>query len=138
MSREIITVARFRDVHEAILAKGKLESAGISAWLADENMVRMDWFWSNAIGGIRLGVRTKDVADALEVLESGPVESLPDESGEVMMQPRCPECGALEVSFGRHDSGMKLFLLWVWSLPLPSFRSPYWRCSKCGARWVDE
>jgi len=53
MSTELVTLQHFRDVPEALLAKGKLESAGIACALADGNLVRMDWLLSNAIGGIR-------------------------------------------------------------------------------------
>lgn len=37
-----VTLRKFRDLPEALLAKGSLESAGIEAYLLDDNMVRMD------------------------------------------------------------------------------------------------
>ena len=58
--RELVTVRQFRDLPEALLAKGCLESAGIECSLADENLVRLDWFISNFIGGIKLKVRAQD------------------------------------------------------------------------------
>jgi len=42
-----VTVAKFRDLPEALLAKGSLESAGMACYLIDDNMIRMDWFYSN-------------------------------------------------------------------------------------------
>src|SRR2546423_2843478 len=54
--REMTTVRRFRDLPEALLAKGSLQSAGIECLLVDDNIVRTDWFWSNAVGGIKLQV----------------------------------------------------------------------------------
>ena len=42
MATELVTLRHFRDVPEALLAKGKLESAGIACALADGNLVRMD------------------------------------------------------------------------------------------------
>src|SRR6202020_2478284 len=39
--RELVTVRKFRDLPEALLAKGSLESAGIECFLADENLVRL-------------------------------------------------------------------------------------------------
>jgi hypothetical protein len=62
MATELVTLQHFRDVPEALLAKGKLESAGIACALADGNLVRMDWLLSNAIGGIRLQVHVQDPA----------------------------------------------------------------------------
>src|SRR6185312_9320690 len=49
-----VTVRTFLDLSEALLAKGKLEAAGIRAELPDVNMARMNWFWSNMLGGVRL------------------------------------------------------------------------------------
>ena len=36
----------------------------------DDNVVRMDWLWSNALGGIKLLVREKDAPDAAKVLDA--------------------------------------------------------------------
>src|ERR1700675_4739217 len=52
--RNLVIVRRFRDLPEALLAKGGLESAGIECYLADDNMVRMGWFFSNFFGGVNL------------------------------------------------------------------------------------
>ncbi|HET8827600.1 MAG TPA: hypothetical protein VFM77_20840, partial [Terriglobales bacterium] len=49
--RNLVLLRRFRDLPEALLAKGMLESAGIPCFLADDNMVRLDWFISNLLGG---------------------------------------------------------------------------------------
>ena len=49
--RKMVPIRQFRDLPEALLAKGSLESAGIEAVLTDDNVVRMDWFWSNLMGG---------------------------------------------------------------------------------------
>src|SRR5215469_12796688 len=68
--RELITVAQFRDLPSALLAKGSLESAGIEAFLADDNMVRLDWFISNLLGGIKLKVAPGDLEEAQKLLNS--------------------------------------------------------------------
>jgi len=39
---ETVTLRQFRDLPDALLAKGSLESAGIQAYLVDDNMIRMD------------------------------------------------------------------------------------------------
>lgn len=66
--RELVTIGKYRDLPEALLAKGSLESAGIECFLSDDNVVRMDWFWSNLMGGVKLNVRTEDADAALEIL----------------------------------------------------------------------
>ena len=66
---KLITLRRFRDAPQALLAKTILESADVECFLADENMIRMDWFWSNFIGGIKLWVREEDASTAAELLD---------------------------------------------------------------------
>ena len=68
----VVTVQQYRDLTEAQLAMGVLESAGIPCYLRDENTVRTQWFWSNLIGGIRLQVREEDRA-AAEALLNQPI-----------------------------------------------------------------
>jgi hypothetical protein len=71
---ELTTIRRFRDLPEAILAKGLLESAGIECYLADDNIVRLDWFLSNAIGNMRLQVKPADAETAIEILDQLPTD----------------------------------------------------------------
>ena len=53
---EVIAIRRYRDIPAALLAKSILDSADIENFLTDVNTVRMDWLWSNALGGVRLFV----------------------------------------------------------------------------------
>src|SRR5579871_2650702 len=46
--RRLVTVKSYRDLTEALVGRSLLESAGIPAWIADEHLVRMNWFLSNA------------------------------------------------------------------------------------------
>src|SRR4051794_40644849 len=66
--RELVTIRKFRDLPEALLAQGRLESSGIEAFLFDENMVRMDWLISIMLGGVKLKVEAADVEIAEEIL----------------------------------------------------------------------
>lgn len=63
-----VVLRRYRDMPEAFVARSLLEDAGIQAFLQDDNVVRMDWFWSNAIGGIKLVVRQKDMEESEKLL----------------------------------------------------------------------
>lgn len=70
---------QFRDLPEALVAKTILDSAGIECLLGDENMIRMDWFWSNAMGGVKLWIREESATAAATLL----AEQFPGEiSGE--------------------------------------------------------
>src|SRR5215470_5496205 len=62
--RELVTIRQFRDLPEALLAKGRLESLNIECFLRDDNLVRLDWLISNFIGGVKLCVRPEDVDKA--------------------------------------------------------------------------
>ena len=90
--RPMVTVRRFRDLPEAIFAKGSLESAGIECALVDDNMVRLDWFISNLLGGAKLQVRLEDAAAAEEILGQPIPENLDVSGVGEYEQPRCPKC----------------------------------------------
>ena len=67
---------------QAFVEKSVLEDAGIQCFLDDENVVRMDWLWSNAMGGIKLVVRKKDAEEAERLLSESPAdetENTPEE-----------------------------------------------------------
>jgi hypothetical protein len=82
--QDLVTIRKFRDVPEAILAKGLLDSAAIDSFLGDENIVRMDWFISNLVGGIKLKVRREDVEAANLVLqEPAPGELTEEEEDDL-------------------------------------------------------
>ena len=67
-SRDLVTIRVFVDLSEALFAKGSLESAGIECFLMDDNMVRLDWFMVNVIGGIKLMVPAESAETALAYL----------------------------------------------------------------------
>jgi Putative prokaryotic signal transducing protein len=134
----LVTLQHFRDMPEALLAKGKLESAGIHAMLADGNLVRMDWLLSNAIGGIRLQVNQRDLDEARMVLQEPiPPEFSEEELGEPFVQPRCPRCYSLDIGFEKINRFWTYGLWLLLSFPLP-IRKNSWKCYTCGVEWVEE
>ncbi len=115
---ETVTVRQFRDLPEALLAKGSLESAGIQAYLVDDNMIRMDWFISNLLGGIKLKVHPEDAEAASEILNQPIPEMLDIEGVGNFEQPKCPRCHALDVTYMEHKQG--------------------WTCGACGKEWEEQ
>jgi hypothetical protein len=71
-SNRPVVLRRYRDMPAAFVEKSVLDNAGIECFLQDDNVVRMDWLWSNAMGGIKLMVRAKDAEEAEEILSQGP------------------------------------------------------------------
>jgi Putative prokaryotic signal transducing protein len=134
--RELVTVRQFRDLPEALLAKGSLESAGIECFLADENLVRLDWFISNFIGGIKLNVRARDAENALQLLDEPILEGLYVQGVGLYEQPRCPKCQSLDINFQELDRPIAYMSAFL-RVPLPVQR-PAWRCHGCDAEWEDD
>jgi hypothetical protein len=133
--RALVTIRQFRDLPEALLAKGSLESAGIECFLRDDNLVRLDWFISNFVGGIKLCVRSEDAASARELLDEPILEGLYVQGVGLYEQPRCPKCNSLDVTFRELDPAAYLSL--AVNVPIPFHRSA-WRCRDCHAEWEDD
>jgi Putative prokaryotic signal transducing protein len=133
---QLVTIRQFRDLPEALLAKGSLESAGIECFLADENLVRLDWFISNFIGGIKLNVRATDVENATILLDEPILEGLYVQGVGLYEQPRCPKCQSLDVNFQELDRPIAYMSAFL-RLPMPVQR-PAWRCHACDAEWEDD
>jgi len=68
-SSDLVTVASFDDSVSASLVMNRLKQAGLPAVLAQENMVTWFWYLSNAIGGIRVQVNSKDAEAARCLIE---------------------------------------------------------------------
>ena len=134
--RELVTIRQFRDLPEALLAKGSLESAGIECFLADENLVRLDWFISNFIGGIKLNVRAADAVNAQKLLDEPILEGLYVQGVGLYEQPRCPKCQSLDVNFQELDRPIAYMSAFL-RVPMPVQR-PAWHCHACDAEWEDD
>jgi Putative prokaryotic signal transducing protein len=129
----LVILRHFRDLPEALLAKGGLESAGIECFFDDDNIVRLDWLISNAVGGIKLLVRPDDFAAANDILENGipPAFDVPG-VGEYE-QPRCPKCNSLDLTFVVQNkfaaSGVIAYGLSY------LIDKDFWKCNLCGHAW---
>jgi len=133
--QELTTIRKFRDLPEALLAKGCLESAGFECFLADENLVRMDWFISNFIGGIKLNVKIADAENARKILDEPILEGLYVQGVGLYEQPRCPKCQSLDVNFQELDRPIAYISAFL-RVPMPVQRSA-WHCHDCDAEWED-
>jgi hypothetical protein len=145
MSDEPVTIAKFLTLGEAKLAQGKLISAGISAFVCDENMHAMNWHMGMALGGIRLQVPDSQVVRALEVLDDFEPEERNEEPAEAGDEEEmeevacCPECESLEI---REIAGAnpRQIALWSAAIPFPELASPEshrWKCLACGYQWRE-
>lgn len=134
--RTLVTVRRYRDLSEAIVARSLLESSGIAVYLRDENLVRLDWQISNFIGGIRLQVEEADREIAVGLLDQPIVDPIQMDGSVDFEQPRCPKCGSNEITFEGSSRGAALASLSMLAVPLPLGRET-WSCEACGTRWEE-
>ena len=139
--QEFVTIRTFRDPSVAMMAKSVLESADIPCFLKDENTVRIQWVWSNLIGGIRLRVRPADVETAEQLLSQEVLPTIELENGKVYEQPRCVYCTSLDISFEARNEkvGLAPFLglaSILVGVPI-AFPKNRWTCHTCRKEWND-
>jgi hypothetical protein len=132
---ETVTVRKFRDLPEALLAKGSLESAGIAAYLVDDNMVRIYWLYSNLVGGIKLTVHPEDVEAATEILNQPIPETFEVEGVGQYEQPKCPRCHSLDVNYRELNKLVSYGSLYF-GIPIP-LQTRAWTCHPCRYEWEE-
>jgi len=130
---DVVSIRQFRDLHEALLAKGALDSAEIESFLVDDNMIRMDWFYSNLVGGIKLCVKQEDAEAALDLLEQSIPEEFEVEGVGPYEQPRCPKCQSLDIVF--EDLNQPVAWVSAYVLAPIALHRKRWVCHSCGHRW---
>ena len=133
--RNLVLLRRFRDLPEALLAKGKLDSAGVPCFTVDDNTVRMDWLWSNLLGGVKILVDAEDFTEASALLDEPIPAGLDFEGIEPYEQPRCPNCQSLDVAFEELYKPIAFPSLFLF--PLPVHRKG-WNCHTCGHGWTEQ
>jgi len=130
----LVTLRQYRDLPEALLAKGFLESAGIESFLLDETTIRMDWLWSNLLGGVKLGVKPQDVDVATQILDQEIPEKFSVEGAVDFEQPRCPQCQSLDISSEDLDKRVAYASMLFVGFPIPLHRRR-WKCRACSYDW---
>jgi hypothetical protein len=126
----VAVIARFRDLADAEPASASLEAAGIPHVLADAYTIGVAWYYSNALGGVRLHVADADAAEARALIET-PAEVEWPEFPKPVPDERCEACGRLTL---QTDSGPRKTLA-----VMTAFGFPFWfwrskvRCQSCGA-----
>jgi len=136
-ARKPLMIRRYRDLPEAAIAKSVLDSAGIDCFLADDNLVRLDWFYSNLIGGIKLLVPEKDVEAATNLLDEGSPDKFSVEGVGEYQQPRCPTCNYIDVSCDGLDKPLTFAAMFLTNLAIPVITKGR-KCRSCRHRWNEE
>jgi hypothetical protein len=133
LAPQLVVLRQVRDLPEALLAKGRLETAGIECSLTDDNMVRMDWFISNFLGGVKLLVRQEDAVEAAAILDQPIPENFDVEGIGEYHQPHCPKCSSMDVSFEELNKPVAYGSAFL-KIPLP-VHNRGWACHACKHKW---
>ena len=128
-----VILRRYRDLPDAILVKSILDSERIECCLSDENMIRMDWFWSGLLGWVKLWVRQQDFDQAQNLIDQGPPEGFYVEGIGEFKQPRCLKCQSFDISFNALNKRVAFISAYL-GLPIPLKRRG-WKCHSCGHSW---
>jgi hypothetical protein len=107
MPDDLVTITTYSTAQAAETAKWALEQEGIPAFVADANVVAMDWLLGNAIGNVKLQVAETRADEAGAFLHAHPsfldqpaAASPTDDNqclscGQAMPEDaeQCPACG---------------------------------------------
>ncbi|MFP9097640.1 DUF2007 domain-containing protein [Flavobacterium sp. RHBU_24] len=125
-------IAVFQYSAEAMIVKGRLEADGIDVFLADNNTIDTDTLVSNAIGGVKLFVRTADATKAKEILAEISRYAVDNNGNNII----CPVCNGTKVevmSTVRDGKGLLGFFLGTLMLGTLPFLMKYkYHCNDCG------
>lgn len=139
---DLVTIKSFDTYIPAQILKSRLEAEGVKCFLKDEQSVTMYWFFSNALGGVKLQVFEHDKNFAEKLIES--IENdVQDESNTPgflddenldQLDPNnrlCIHCGSKNTrkyDYSKRSAALSILLL---GFPL-LFRSDKWHCFHCG------
>ena len=125
----LVTIARYSLPYEAHIAKSRLDSEGIPAYVADEHTINMQWLWSDALGGVRLQVPEPHVESAMAVVAEDREQALV-ETQEVDTT-ACPHCGSPDTEY--QQIGRRWAFLVFIGLHFPLFPVRHGvKCNQCG------
>lgn len=132
--QSLVPVAVYSHPFEADIAQSHLQAIGIEAHVFTENIVQMNWLYSNAVGGIRLLVPEEQLLEARKILEE--VESQTEDSYKTEEEDYpCPKCGSAHTLY--IDLAYKRWTYFLWlTLKIPLMRSRHrMKCNDCGHIW---
>lgn len=126
----MITLAQFSKPEEAHLLRLRLEAGGVRAFVQDENVVNLNWLFSNAVGGVRVQILEGDLEAAKEILAEPPLDDAPT-------RVECPRCGSDKTSIDEFPRKLAFLSLILLGFPI-LFSERRWSCSECGHKWKAE
>jgi hypothetical protein len=130
-----VLLRRFLNRPEAEVARSVLESTGMKCVLRDRAVLAALRGDSGSLGAIELCVGPDDVAEATKILDQPLCESFEVDGIGTFKQPRCPNCGSLDISLYDWDKWLVGVILVDPRVVQRSGRS--WLCHSCRQEWPD-
>lgn len=112
-----VTIASFLDPLEARIVLGRLLAEGIDAYVADEHQAINDWYMRQALGGVKVRVRTDQAELARNVLRDL-------EAGHYLDATELETTNPLAASTDSLSRRLAFFGFFALGLPLPWRRKP--------------
>lgn len=125
----LTTIATFSFPYEAQIARARLDSEGIPAFVADEHSINANWLYSNAFGGVRLQVPQKFAEEALGILSKDYSQDLVHEQG--IDSAKCSRCGSVNTEFHQTDRRWAFIVFLCLEFPLFPVKHTF-KCKDCG------
>jgi len=130
-------VGNFQYSSEAYIVKGKLESSGVEVFMKDNFTIDTDPIISNAIGGVKLFVRSEDYEQALLSLSEISKHAV-DDSGKLLV---CPNCGGHKIDLLSTIKDLKSLFSFIFSLllfVLPFYTKYQYKCEDCNFEFTKQ
>jgi hypothetical protein len=126
-----VTVASYLDAMSAHIARGRLQSEGIPAFLHSVYHAELYWVITPALGGVQLQVPPSEAERARAVLAAM------EQAARDLPEPSCPLCQSADTRERRLSWSIALLAVHAFFIPLPFSRGRR-RCGECGAAWVPD
>jgi len=130
MSDTFKTIARFQYSTEAQIIKGRLEAEGIQVFLSDNFTIDTDPLVSNALGGVKLKVLSRQAIEAQHILESIKKYSIDDEGNTI----NCPNCKSNNIELFSTIKDIKSLCWFIFAClfsSLPFYTKHKYKCEEC-------
>ena len=131
---KIVTITRCSTPIEAYILQGKLKSAGIQAFVADANTVAVNWFYSNAIGGVKVQVKEEDAVKALAIISETENKVDHPNTNTNVDASHCPKCNSQNIKSYKYSKLAVVFAFIFIFIPFPLLQKKL-ECMDCGHVW---
>lgn len=136
----LITTAVFTNPIEAHIVRGRLEVEGIPAFVIHEHHIWANWFYSYALGGVKVQVNYSNISAAKELLEklkNAEFEKLLEENEGTYEKISCLNCKSQSIEECRFSERIALIVFWIFAIPIPYIQGKL-KCLSCGNKWVSK